>query len=159
VNTSKYPLRINVGFLIHQPVGSYRDVHFDLPKLDLDEEFHLVDFTGVTRFGRAQQGIVVQANFQATIQLECVRCLTEYTQSIMTEFSELYAFKFKGVSESGLVLPDDGNINLAPLVREYLWLEVPISSLCQEDCKGLCTVCGTNLNTETCEHMAQIYPG
>jgi uncharacterized protein len=31
-------------------------------------------------------------------------------------------------------------------------LEIPINPVCKEDCKGLCSVCGNNLNSEPCDH-------
>lgn len=156
VNQNKYPLRFNVGFLINQPVGAYRDLSFEVPHLGFDHEFSVNDFSGKARVGRTQQGILVQAAFNGKTQLECVRCLTEFEQKIDTRFDELYAFKYKGVSESGLILPEDANINLAPLVREYLLIEMPISPLCKPDCKGLCPVCGADLNTEPCEHNVSV---
>jgi uncharacterized protein len=55
-----------------------------------------------------------------------------------------------------MVIPEDGNVDFAPLVREFLLLEVPIKLLCREDCIGLCSVCGENLNLTTCEHQAQL---
>lgn len=54
-------------------------------------------------------------------------------------------------------IPEDGNIDFGPILREYLLLEMPIKPLCKPDCKGLCTVCGENLNLTTCEH--QLAPG
>jgi uncharacterized protein len=38
------------------------------------------------------------------------------------------------------------------LFREYILLEIPISPLCRPDCKGLCPICGNNLNEDTCHH-------
>lgn len=91
--------------------------------------------------------------------MECVRCLEEFHLPLHAQFSELYAFNSpkngdlsRLISESGLIVPDDGNIDLAPLVREYMLLEIPIRSLCRTDCKGLCIICGADLNTEPCEH-------
>jgi len=37
-------------------------------------------------------------------------------------------------------------------VREYALLEIPISPLHSSDCKGLCPVCGENLNLRDCGH-------
>jgi uncharacterized protein len=53
------------------------------------------------------------------------------------------------MDESGLVVPEDGNIDLEPIVYEYLLLEIPINPVCREDCKGLCDICGENLNEES----------
>ena len=83
---------------------------------------------------------------------ECVRCLIEFEQPLNMDFSELYAFSARSVSESGLILPEDAHIDLEPIVREYLLIEIPISPLCRSDCKGLCSVCGQDLNEEICEH-------
>jgi uncharacterized protein len=156
VTHPRYPLRINVGFLINQPIGTSRDIHFEFAELHLDTDFDVTGFSGIARISRTPQGLLVQGDFQAQVELECVRCLTEFGQHIHSTFNELYAFKYKGVTESGLLVPEDGNINLGPLVREYLLLEVPISPLCKSDCKGLCTVCGADLNVEPCEHQAMI---
>lgn len=153
---SRQPLRINVGFLINQPIGTSRDIHFDFPELRLPPDLDLKEFKGLVRITRTPQGLLVQGDFDSRINSECVRCLTEFLQPLAVKFSELYAFKFKSVTESNLILPEDGNINLSPLVREYLLLEVPIRPLCKPDCLGLCTVCGADLNEGPCEHQASI---
>ena len=41
-------------------------------------------------------------------------------------------------------------VDLEPLLREQVILAVPFAPLCREDCKGLCPVCGIDLNTGTC---------
>ncbi|MBK7861493.1 MAG: DUF177 domain-containing protein [Archangiaceae bacterium] len=47
--------------------------------------------------------------------------------------------------------PFDGKtIEVDPIVREQLLLALPVSVLCQDDCKGLCTVCGQDLNEREC---------
>lgn len=45
---------------------------------------------------------------------------------------------------------DEDEVDLAPLFREQLVLAVPFAPLCREDCKGLCSVCGIDLNTGSC---------
>ncbi len=88
----------------------------------------------------------------AEMNNECVRCLAECSHTIRAAFNEMYAFNKRAVTDSGLILPDDGNIDLMPLIREYLLLEIPIQPLCRPDCKGLCMICGEDLNIATCEH-------
>ena len=94
----------------------------------------------------------MQVKLHALIEVECVRCLDAIDQPLNTDFSELYAFTPRSTTESNLILPEDGHINLEPILREYMLLEVPISPLCRQDCKGLCPVCGENRNRTNCTH-------
>lgn len=152
MNLPRYPFRINVGFLLHQPIGTSRDIHFDYPEVQLKPDLNLSDFSGVARVGRTPQGIFLQGAFQGTAPAECVRCLIDFKQPLRTSFEELYAFDKRSTTESGLTLPEDANIDLEPIIREYLLIEMPISPICQSDCKGLCPVCGVNLNEAFGEH-------
>jgi DUF177 domain-containing protein len=145
-------LRLNVGFVIHQTVGYSRDFPFEIPTLRLPPELELSDFTGVVRVTRTAQGLLVQAKLQARIAAECVRCLTEFQQPLEIGFSDLYAFTTASITESGLLMPENGKIDLAPIVREEMLLAFPIKPLCQPECKGLCPICGENQNETICHH-------
>lgn len=153
MNQPRYPLKINVGFLLNQPIGTNRDIHFEYPQVTLKPDFHLTNFSGVARVGRTPQGILVQGEFQGRSSVECVRCLSGFEQPLHATFDELYAFDKRSVTDSGLILPEDANVDLEPLVRDYLLIELPISPLCKSDCKGLCPVCGQNLNEVTTQHI------
>jgi uncharacterized protein len=49
--------------------------------------------------------------------------------------------------------PFDGKtIDLDPIVREQVLLALPVTVLCREDCKGLCSTCGQDLNEKDCGH-------
>lgn len=152
MNQPRFPLRFNVGFLLNQPIGTSRDIHFEYPQLTLKPDLDLTDFSGTARVSRTPQGIFVQGDFQGKAPAECVRCLTDFQQPLKTSFEDLYAFDKRSVTESGLILPEDANIDLEPLVRDYLLVEMPISPLCREDCQGLCPFCGQNLNEAHGEH-------
>ncbi len=145
------PFRINVGFIIHEEVGYSHEIPFDLPKVKI-EDLELQNLTGSVTIGRTPQGLVVQGKFSADTILECVRCLKEFTYPLNWEFTELYAFTKKSVSESELLVPEDAQLDLAPLIREYALLEIPIKPLHDPDCKGLCIECGQDLNIKDCGH-------
>ena len=145
------PFRINVGFIIHEEVGYSHEIPFEIEKVKL-EDLELKNLAGKVDIGRTPQGLIVQGTFEADTKLECVRCLREFTYPLDWEFTELYAFNKKSVSESGLLLPEDAHIDLAPMLREYALLEVPIKPLHDPDCKGLCPVCGQDLNVRDCGH-------
>ena len=148
------PFRINVGFIIHEEVGYSHEIPFELDKAKLDD-LELQNLQGSVDIGRTPQGLVVRGEFSSSTNLECVRCLREFTYPLNWEITELYAFSKKSVSESGLLLPDDAHIDLAPLLREYALLEIPISPLHSPDCKGLCPECGQDLNLRDCGHRPQ----
>jgi len=156
VPNPRYPLRINVGFLLNQPVGTSRDIHFDYTDLYLTADFHVSKIEGVARINRTSQGLLIDADFSAYHAAECVRCLEPIEQELHTRYQELFSFQYHPTTEPSLVIPEDGNIDLAPLTRDYLLLEAPIKALCKLDCKGLCTVCGEDLNSITCAHQSQV---
>jgi len=148
------PFRINVGFIIHEEAGFAQEIPFDLEKVKI-EDLELRNLLGSVTIGRTPQGLVVQGKFSAETTLECVRCLKEFVQPLNFEFTELYAFTKKSMSESELLVPDDAHIDLAPLIREYALLEVPISPVHDINCKGLCIECGQDLNIKDCGHSQE----
>ena len=141
--------------MVNQPIGYTRDFHFDFSAVRLKPDLDLARLQGVVRIGRTPQGLLAVGKFSAATPTQCVRCLIDFEQKLQIDFSELYAFSSRTISESGLILPEDANIDLEPIVREYLLIELPISPLCRLDCKGLCAICGEDLNQAICEHQSQ----
>jgi uncharacterized protein len=148
----RYPFRLNVGFIIHEDVGSLYDFPFDFDKIKVGDDLELRNLSGLINISRTPQGLLVTGNFSGETTLECVRCLTSFNHSLSWEMTDLYAFRQKSVSESGLIVPEDAQIDLQPLIREYSLLEIPINPICKPACKGLCSVCGQDLNVKDCGH-------
>lgn len=157
MNNKKNLLRINIGFIIAQSVGTYREFTFDLPEVvsDEDQETIFYSVSGSALISRAQQGLLVQGDFSALASSTCVRCLNDFQLPLHCEFSELYAFKYENTTESELLVPENGYIDLKPLLIEYLLVELPINPICQVNCAGLCPICGSNLNDVHCDHSDQ----
>jgi len=154
VTNPRRPLRLNIGFLINATIGTSRDFDFGYETMRLGDDFTVREFFGTARFSRTPQGLLLQGDFKAETDLECVRCLDVYTQSLNWSLTDLYAFNRRNMTESGLLVPEEGQIDLEPLLREYALLEIPISPVCTPDCKGLCPVCGENLNKINCGHRS-----
>jgi uncharacterized protein len=149
------PLRINVGFIVNEEVGYSHTFPFEFDRIQMADDLDLHQFEGTATIGRTPQGLIIQGDFSGKIPLLCVRCLTEFTYALKWGLTELYAFNKKSVTDSGLLLPDDAQIDLQPLLREYALLEIPINPICIPNCKGLCNVCGENLNEINCGHLPQ----
>jgi uncharacterized protein len=149
---AKGPLRLNAGFIVGLPVGESRNFDVDISHIVLESDLILDELSGSVRITRTAQGLLLHAMMHATTPSQCVRCLNDFTLPLEVDFTELYAFSRNGMSESGLLLPEDAQIDLSPLVREYMLLAVPIQPLCMPDCKGLCPICGANQNENVCNH-------
>lgn len=151
----KKPFRVNVGFIIHEEIGYNHDFPFGFDKVILGEDLEMRNLEGVVNVGKTPQGLVVQVDFSGELTLNCVRCLQDFEHTLEWTFTELYAFDRRSETESGLLLPEDAQINFEEILREYALLEIPISPICKPDCKGLCVECGQNLNEKDCGHRPE----
>ncbi len=93
-------LRLNVGFIAHQPVGYSREFVFEYPEIQLSTDLTLSDFTVKAVFSRNYQGLLAEGDMQAEIELECVRCLTTIQHRLQASFTELFAFSARAATES-----------------------------------------------------------
>jgi uncharacterized protein len=84
--------------------------------------------------------LLVQGRVWTTVTLRCSRCLKHFEQLLrMDEF--VVHRELTGEEE----------VDLTPEVREDILLLLPAYPVCSEDCKGLCPVCGQNLNQRVCK--------
>ncbi|MEA2062788.1 MAG: DUF177 domain-containing protein, partial [Gemmatimonadota bacterium] len=92
---------------------------------------------------------------------KCSRCLKALHHHQRTRISGIFAFPeaLDRLELSGERLEEEGireleqgrkTIDLTDLVRECVLLDYPRFLQCSEDCKGLCPVCGCNLNEREC---------
>ena len=112
------------------------------------------------RLQKTGKFVEVDGHLDAVVSLNCGRCLQSFDQSLSESFSVTFVPRQKEnetdedielkADELGLVAYNDETLELGDTLQEQLLLAVPISPLCQQDCKGLCPECGTNLNIETC---------
>jgi len=141
--------------MYNKPIGTSRDVPVDIETLNL-EDFLVKDLRSLVRISRTREGLLLQVEGEAHIEVMCGLCLVEFYLPVKFEFEELYQFPSRHREVTDLILPFDGYIDLRSLYREFLILAMPIKPICQPDCKGLCAVCGTNLNVTTCEHHPEL---
>ena len=95
----------------------------------------------------------VSVSFQTsiTVGMPCGRCLTEVPEKI--RLSVLRTLDFDDIEETckdQVSFVDGSSLNVDKLILEEVIPLLPTKVLCSEDCKGLCPVCGTNLNKEEC---------
>jgi uncharacterized protein len=103
---------------------------------------------------KSSHQIVVNCNLTISAKLFCDRCNIEFIKDFNSKFILLYLPKkedYDGVDENVKFLsPTDDKIDLTEDVIDFANLCLPMKKLCDEDCAGLCTNCGINLNENKC---------
>jgi uncharacterized protein len=144
-------LTFDVSSLLKAPLGKSLTLDIDDgPELLEDLE---VDFLrGATQATRVKEGLFVQGMVKTQLRLECVRCLNPFVFPTTLELAEMFRMPGTRTKPGAIyVVSEDGQLDLAPLIRELAWLAIPMKHLCDSECKGLCPHCGTNLNYEPCQ--------
>lgn len=150
--TKQHPLRLNVGSLLHQGAGTIQEIEFDLPSVQVGDDLDLSYLRGDIRLTRTSEGLYLEGHLESQFEIECDRCLTQVAKSVLLVPGELLYYPPRPTADSSVNIPETGQLDLRPLVREHFLVEIPLHSLCRPDCKGLCPECGGNLNETTCEH-------
>lgn len=93
---------------------------------------------------------------ESTIVGQCARCLEDYSFSSATDFHFLVTPRGDGdgtddAEDVELTVYEGEEVDLGPLVCERILLSLPTTPFCKEDCRGICSRCGSNLNENQCE--------
>ncbi len=92
-------------------------------------------------------GVSVTGTVRAPWTGACRRCLSPASGVLELSVRELYTEDGDGEETYRLV---GDEVDLEPLVRDAVLLELPQAPLCRTDCGGLCPFCGVNRNDEKC---------
>ncbi len=84
------------------------------------------------------------------LNVTCARCGKEFKYSSPISLNAKIADKLDNEDDEEFILLVDHQLDIDEVVRTCLLLELPSRFLCKEDCKGLCSVCGCDLNEKTC---------
>ncbi len=98
---------------------------------------------------RVSDGIVVRGTVTAAWEAACSRCLAPVGGEVALRVGELY--ERRPLEGETYLLSEDDVIDLEPLIRDALLLDLPAVPLCRSDCAGLCPGCGADHNLTTCE--------
>lgn len=94
--------------------------------------------------------LVLDGVLEFSLLYSCDRCLEEYEKSYKLDFSDVIA-KENSDYEEGEFIPYSGSrVLLTDAIYKRFFPLTLEKHLCSEDCKGLCTICGGNLNQRDC---------
>ena len=151
-------LRINVENLPKE--GSKVDINIK------EENVSVKEITGDVHVNalvyKSGNSYAVEGFEEYDLRLTCSRCLKDIKQHQKRDFH--LEFKKKTDYTTDIRSPREADqteieyivenncIDLGSFLRDEIILSVPMKPLCSEECKGLCPICGVNLNNATCNH-------
>lgn len=140
-------------------------LNFDGKKMDISEsisyeaasndDFQItspITFDGVA--SNSGGTIELVGNASATLLFVCDRCCEEFEKNIDFHIDERFKKEdaFTKDDENPDIISFSGtSIDLSEILYTNLYMNIPSKRLCSEDCKGLCHVCGKNLNSGSCD--------
>jgi uncharacterized protein len=131
---------------------------------DLDEVRLASDVDLELDVSRNGDEMLFRGTARTRAEVECARCLKAFLMGLEAalEFWCILSGKTAGdeqVPERDNVVEaaaDATSIDVTDMVRSELLVLLPLKTLCRADCRGLCPVCGVDLNESTCSCSTEI---
>ena len=95
------------------------------------------------------EGVLATGRVSGSLVGECVRCLDPVEVEVDADFQELFYYDLEDLTPEELeeaVSVVEELVDVEPLVRDAVMLELPLQPLCEPDCPGLCPECGVALS-------------
>ena len=146
-------IKINVAEIKKRLVGE-KTLAYELSpaELEITPEELVIDSTVNLEGTMSNAGdvLLLQAVMTAKVQRTCGRCLKNFTGVARAEVVEKFYPASAEHIENDACVYDSDVIDITEPLREGLLLAEPMQALCKPDCRGLCPVCGADLNDGDC---------
>lgn len=96
----------------------------------------------------------VRGRMELTLAMNCDRCLKPVLQKITLDFTRQVcgSDEYEGdTEEDDQNFMDGYQLNVDDLIKNECFMNLPVKVLCKPDCKGICLMCGKDLNTGKCD--------
>ena len=151
-------MQINVSQQLKSSIGSIREYEVN-GNIDITGKGNSSQVKGKVNLMRTDRGILVKGVLDSGVELTCSRCLNLCDCPLVLNIEEEYFPTTDVVSGASLPLPEESGsftidedhvLDLTEAIRQCAILAIPMKPLCGEDCAGLCSYCGHNLNRGPC---------
>ena len=152
-------MRVQLEQIRLEPYRWSEVLHIPAERLDNSEIVDLGDVTwrGEIRYAAPAFRLLATVEYDQTVR--CQRCLepvvlperADLELAIFEDGAEVVPGEYElDESDFGVLYVDSDVVDLEPLLIEQMQLNVPMRTVCREDCKGLCPSCGADLNAGEC---------
>jgi uncharacterized protein len=145
-------LTVPVAEILGRP-GEYRDLDVEASLVGVGNALVRLDASplrGALRLESVVEGILVTGRVAGSATMECSRCLGTGRLPVELELCELYLTEDRAALEEDAYRLAGGELELEPMLRDAVGLELPLRPLCRDNCRGLCARCGQDLNAGAC---------
>lgn len=102
--------------------------------------------------------VTLRADVELVYSAFCDRCAEETEKTYNYNFSHNLIASLSNEDNDDFLVVSDMRLDLDELIEEDVNLELPTKFLCNDDCKGICSMCGKNLNKDQCDCKKPIDP-
>ncbi len=133
---------------IFNNVGSFREVDYSF----IPEDEELVSGSVKVDAKIENRAGIVTFSGKAYFMLvaDCDRCAERFEREMSVDFNHVLVTEIQNEDNDDYVVVEGMKLDVDSLLREDIILSLPSQLLCSEDCKGLCHICGANLNKKQC---------
>ncbi len=144
---------------VEEPFDWQETLKLDPAELDRLEVVDVGEIECVGRIFPAAEGLLLRASLQYSQSLRCMRCLETVALPVSGDLDLLIqiggseaAAEERALEEQdfGMISLENPLLDTRPILIEQIQLGVPMKPLCKEDCAGLCSSCGADLNQGPC---------
>ena len=112
------------------------------------------------RLESVMEGVLVTGDLDVPVEGSCARCLEPIEDTLHLPVQDLYAYAgstTEATSEEDEVRRIEGDyLDLEPLARDSVVLNLPLAPVCTDDCAGLCVDCGQRLDDLPADHAHEV---
>lgn len=148
---------LSISKIKHQPGLSQKfDISAVIPR-EVAADFADISVTGLVEFrgsvSNAGDGLFrLEGEYSAQVGYSCCRCLKPCSKKVSGNIEALFGDSSAAALEDEIDIRqlDGDNICPADLIMSDIAFDFPMQPLCREDCKGICPICGADLNNQAC---------
>lgn len=110
-----------------------------------------------------REDIILTGSLTIPFEMACSRCLKSYKVDSLVELEGIFRAKVEGEgveemldeSSPDISFYESGKVDILPIIRDNIYLSIPMKPLCSEDCQGVCPQRGTDRNGKGCDSVSE----
>lgn len=151
-------MKLDLSDLLKSPGTSFK-FHME-EEVELEGVKLIAPLIADFAFENTGKTLVIDAQVETKVLLQCSRCLEDFPFPIHPHFQESFTNEQLKLDihgnlitrEEEVVSVFEGHVlDLTEFLRQNMIINLPLMPLCSLDCKGLCPICGKNLNEGECQ--------